>query len=149
MDTKADLHKFYNTHEVDWSHLKMPWYVCGQPWRFVRVTDKGIRQRLLESVDTEREATAGALPTRAAEFLRLKVGNITRIFMIMYTYVCILSCKVYVELSLLLPDKQFLRFCLSWRGRWRVCVRRRRWWWYYSCPTGTHTSSDDGTLDTI
>lgn len=47
-----------------------------QPWRFVRVTDPGLRRGIHGLVDAERHATAEALDDRAAEFLRLKVEGV-------------------------------------------------------------------------
>lgn len=47
-----------------------------QPWRFVRIVAGETRDALLRIVDAEREATAAVLPTRTAEFLKLKVEGI-------------------------------------------------------------------------
>ena len=47
-----------------------------QPWRFVRVTDRGLRLALHDIVETERCATAAALNERSDEFMRLKVQGI-------------------------------------------------------------------------
>ncbi|MEW6678741.1 MAG: siroheme synthase CysG [Pseudomonadota bacterium] len=47
-----------------------------QPWRFIRVTDAALRERIASLVAVERDATAVALGERAAEFLRLKVEGI-------------------------------------------------------------------------
>lgn len=47
-----------------------------QPWRFLRITDEGLRQKIHALVDEERQQTAVALGTRAAEFLALKVEGI-------------------------------------------------------------------------
>lgn len=47
-----------------------------QPWRFIRVRDAALRERIAALVDVERDATAAALGERAAEFLRLKVEGI-------------------------------------------------------------------------
>lgn len=47
-----------------------------QPWRFVRVVDPGLRERLAELVETERLRTADALGERREEFMRLKVEGI-------------------------------------------------------------------------
>jgi 5,6-dimethylbenzimidazole synthase len=47
-----------------------------QPWRFIRIADTGLRQRIFELVDKERLATAQALPGRDTEFMRLKVEGI-------------------------------------------------------------------------
>jgi len=47
-----------------------------QPWRFIRVTDPGLRQRIGELVEAERQRTAEAMDERKAEFLRLKVEGV-------------------------------------------------------------------------
>ena len=47
-----------------------------QPWRFVRVASPATREALRQIVDAERAATAAAMPTRSAEFLKLKVEGI-------------------------------------------------------------------------
>ncbi|EHB58896.1 cob(II)yrinic acid a,c-diamide reductase [Mycolicibacterium rhodesiae JS60] len=47
-----------------------------QPWRFLRITDDGLRQKIHALVDDERRQTAVALGARAAEFLALKVEGI-------------------------------------------------------------------------
>jgi 5,6-dimethylbenzimidazole synthase len=52
-----------------------------QPWRFIRISDKNIRQAIHKLVDEERANTAQAIgdvetTTRMAEFLRLKVEGI-------------------------------------------------------------------------
>ncbi|MGK2867925.1 MAG: 5,6-dimethylbenzimidazole synthase [Mycobacterium sp.] len=47
-----------------------------QPWRFIRITDPGLRQEMHDLVDEERKRTAEALGTRAEEFLELKVEGI-------------------------------------------------------------------------
>ena len=47
-----------------------------QPWRFVRVTDGALRQRLHAHVDAERRLTAEAMGERAEEFMRLKVEGV-------------------------------------------------------------------------
>jgi 5,6-dimethylbenzimidazole synthase len=47
-----------------------------QPWRFVRITDAGMRTRLHALVDEERRLTADALGARSDEFLALKVEGI-------------------------------------------------------------------------
>lgn len=47
-----------------------------QPWRFVRIATRETREALLEIVETERQATASALPTRRDEFLTLKIEGI-------------------------------------------------------------------------
>lgn len=47
-----------------------------QPWRFLRITDPGLRQQIHRLVDDERVRTAEALDDRGAEFLELKVEGI-------------------------------------------------------------------------
>jgi 5,6-dimethylbenzimidazole synthase len=47
-----------------------------QPWRVIRITDAGLRERLAVLVESERQATALALGERGAEFLRLKVEGL-------------------------------------------------------------------------
>ena len=47
-----------------------------QPWRFVRVSDKALRQRLHALVEAERLRTAAALPSRNEEFLSVKIEGI-------------------------------------------------------------------------
>lgn len=47
-----------------------------QPWRFVRIADRGLRERIHAHVDAERILTAQALGERADEFMRLKVEGI-------------------------------------------------------------------------
>lgn len=47
-----------------------------QPWRFIRITDAGLRTRIHALVDEERRLTAEALGARGDEFLALKVEGI-------------------------------------------------------------------------
>lgn len=47
-----------------------------QPWRFVRITDAALREKLTELVEAERQRTAAAMDARKAEFLKLKVEGI-------------------------------------------------------------------------
>jgi 5,6-dimethylbenzimidazole synthase len=47
-----------------------------QPWRFIRVTEPGFRQRLHAVVERERQCTADALGERRDEFMRLKVEGL-------------------------------------------------------------------------
>lgn len=47
-----------------------------QPWRFIRITDDRLRQRIHDLVDEERVRTAEALGPRSEEFLALKVEGI-------------------------------------------------------------------------
>jgi 5,6-dimethylbenzimidazole synthase len=47
-----------------------------QPWRFIRIIDRRLRQDIHAHVDDERMQTAHALDQRAQEFMRLKVEGI-------------------------------------------------------------------------
>lgn len=47
-----------------------------QPWRFIRITDTELRQRIHALVDEERRHTADALGERQDEFMRLKVEGV-------------------------------------------------------------------------
>lgn len=47
-----------------------------QPWRFVRITDRTLRQSLHALVEEERIATARALGEREDEFMKLKVEGV-------------------------------------------------------------------------
>src|SRR5690242_5351675 len=47
-----------------------------QPWRFIRITEAGLRARIHALVDEERLRTAEALGPRGDEFLSLKVEGI-------------------------------------------------------------------------
>jgi 5,6-dimethylbenzimidazole synthase len=47
-----------------------------QPWRFIRITDAGLRKSIHTLVDEERRLTAAALGARGDEFLALKVEGI-------------------------------------------------------------------------
>lgn len=47
-----------------------------QPWRFIRITNEGLRRRIHTLVDEERLLTADALGQREQEFLALKVEGI-------------------------------------------------------------------------
>lgn len=47
-----------------------------QPWRFIRITDRGLREAIHRLVDKERRLTAAALSERQREFLQLKVEGI-------------------------------------------------------------------------
>ena len=47
-----------------------------QPWRFIRVSDRKLRERIHALAMAERERTADALGERREEFLRLKVEGI-------------------------------------------------------------------------
>ena len=47
-----------------------------QPWRFIRITDLALRQRMHALVEAERLATADALPSRNDEFLGVKIEGV-------------------------------------------------------------------------
>jgi len=47
-----------------------------QPWRFIRITDSGLRSRIHALVEAERVLTARALGEREDEFMRLKVEGV-------------------------------------------------------------------------
>ncbi len=47
-----------------------------QPWRFMRITDRTLREQLHAIVEQERRATANALNEREDEFMRLKVEGV-------------------------------------------------------------------------
>lgn len=47
-----------------------------QPWRFLRISDPALRQRLHELVEEERCVTAEALGERSDDFMKLKVQGI-------------------------------------------------------------------------
>jgi len=47
-----------------------------QPWRFIRITDVSLRQKIHALVEEERITTAHALAEREDEFMRLKVEGI-------------------------------------------------------------------------
>jgi len=47
-----------------------------QPWRFIRITDRALRERMHELVEVERRATAKALGEREEDFMRLKVEGL-------------------------------------------------------------------------
>lgn len=47
-----------------------------QPWRLLHIGDESIKAALVDIVEAERQATAAALPSRGAEFLKLKVEGL-------------------------------------------------------------------------
>src|SRR5208282_4846104 len=47
-----------------------------QPWRFIRIRDRALRERIHALVEAERAQTARALVERDEEFMRLKVEGI-------------------------------------------------------------------------
>jgi 5,6-dimethylbenzimidazole synthase len=59
-----------------WAAHAAPSVGFMQPWRFIRITDREIRERIHAVVEAERILTAQALGERESEFLRLKVEGI-------------------------------------------------------------------------
>ncbi|ROL66399.1 5,6-dimethylbenzimidazole synthase [Pseudomonas vranovensis] len=47
-----------------------------QPWRFIRITQRPLRQRIQALVEEERQRTAQALGERSDDFMKLKVEGI-------------------------------------------------------------------------
>lgn len=47
-----------------------------QPWRFIRITDRALREQIHALVEEERIATARALGERENEFMKLKVEGV-------------------------------------------------------------------------
>ncbi len=47
-----------------------------QPWRFIRITEHSLRQKIHALVEQERKLTAAALGGRGEEFMRLKVEGV-------------------------------------------------------------------------
>ncbi len=47
-----------------------------QPWRFIRIADPALRQKIHQHVDDERILTADALGQRSEDFMKLKVEGI-------------------------------------------------------------------------
>src|SRR5262245_38709405 len=47
-----------------------------QPWRLIPVSDPALKTSMVEIVNAERMRTAEVLPSRTAEFLRLKVEGL-------------------------------------------------------------------------
>ena len=56
--------------------LQAPSVGFMQPWRFIRITDAGLRDAIHALVEQERQRTAEALGERSDEFMRLKVEGI-------------------------------------------------------------------------
>ncbi len=59
-----------------WAAHHAPSVGYMQPWRFVRITDRGLRERTHALVEVERRATAKALGEREDDFMRLKVEGL-------------------------------------------------------------------------
>lgn len=47
-----------------------------QPWRLLHISDAAIKTEMAAIVEAERQLTAAALPSRTAEFLKLKVEGL-------------------------------------------------------------------------
>ncbi|WP_051240810.1 5,6-dimethylbenzimidazole synthase [Tepidiphilus margaritifer] len=63
-------------HRLLWVAHQAPSVGYMQPWRFLRITDRALRQAIHRLVEEERQATARAMGERSEEFLRLKVEGI-------------------------------------------------------------------------
>jgi 5,6-dimethylbenzimidazole synthase len=63
-------------HRLLWAAHQAPSVGYMQPWRFLRITDRALRQDIHRLVEEERRATARAMGERSEEFLRLKVEGI-------------------------------------------------------------------------
>ena len=59
-----------------WAAHHAPSVGYMQPWRFIRVSDRALREQMHELVEEERIATARALGKREDEFMRLKVEGL-------------------------------------------------------------------------
>ena len=59
-----------------WAAHHAPSVGFMQPWRFIRVTDRALREQMHALVETERRATARALGEREDDFMRLKVEGL-------------------------------------------------------------------------
>lgn len=59
-----------------WAAHHAPSVGFMQPWRFIRVTDRALREQMHVLVETERVATARALGEREDDFMRLKVEGL-------------------------------------------------------------------------
>ncbi|MBF0588269.1 MAG: 5,6-dimethylbenzimidazole synthase [Magnetococcales bacterium] len=81
---RRDMRHFKPNSSVDISALQRileaghaaPSVALTQPWRFVRVMDRGLRQSLADEVRRERRLTSYEMGTRREQFLRLKVEGI-------------------------------------------------------------------------
>ncbi|MDD3800085.1 MAG: 5,6-dimethylbenzimidazole synthase [Novosphingobium sp.] len=59
-----------------WAAHHAPSVGYMQPWRFIRITDRTLRERMHALVEEERLATAKALGARADDFMKLKVEGL-------------------------------------------------------------------------
>lgn len=74
-DTAAPLPEGLLERLVEAAHLA-PSVGFMQPWRFIRVSDATLRERIHALVERERLATAATLPSRRDEFLDVKIEGI-------------------------------------------------------------------------
>ncbi|THF63204.1 5,6-dimethylbenzimidazole synthase [Pseudothauera nasutitermitis] len=63
-------------HRLLWAAHHAPSVGYMQPWRFIRITTRALREAMHALVEEERLATARALGERAEEFMRLKVEGV-------------------------------------------------------------------------
>ena len=59
-----------------------------QPWRFIRISDSGIRKAIHDIVEQERILTAQALNEREDEFMKLKVEGILDCGVVLVAALC-------------------------------------------------------------
>ena len=59
-----------------WAAHHAPSVGFMQPWRFIRITDRSLREAMHALVEVERKATARALGEREENFMRLKVEGL-------------------------------------------------------------------------
>ena len=59
-----------------------------QPWRFIRISDRGLRRDIHVMAEAERLATARALGEREDEFMRLKVEGILECAEVLVAALC-------------------------------------------------------------
>ena len=59
-----------------WAAHHAPSVGFMQPWRFIRVTSRALREQMHALVEIERQATARALGERQDDFMRLKVEGL-------------------------------------------------------------------------
>ncbi len=59
-----------------------------QPWRFIKITDASLRQKIHTVVEQERCLTAQALAEREDEFMRLKVEGILECHTLLVAALC-------------------------------------------------------------
>src|ERR1700730_179630 len=96
-----------------------------QPWRFIRITDTGLRTRIHAIVDEERLRTAKALGPRADEFLALKVEGILDCAELLVVALCDdRQTHVFGRRTLPQMDLASVRCwrCPTARNPWRSCA---------------------------